>query len=57
MFIHIPQDLNKDIFNFENFGSIILFARYTLFFVKQSLSHCASRLTVIYSLLLVPLHL
>lgn len=40
MFVHIPQDLNKDIFNFENFRSIILFARYTLFFVKQSLSHC-----------------
>lgn len=39
MFIHILQDLSKDIFNFENFRSI-LFARYTLFFVKQSLSHC-----------------
>lgn len=58
MFIHILQDLNKDIFNFENFRSIILFVRYILFFfIKQSLSHCTSRLTVNYSLLLVPLHL
>lgn len=46
MFIHILQDLNKDIFNFENFRSIILFARYTLFFYKAIFislyitSHC-----------------
>lgn len=33
MFIHILQDLNKDIFNFENFRSIILFVRYILFFL------------------------